>query len=221
MLKHDPIPNTIYISGSGFPVMFIGMVKDYDDCNSEKVLYSLLTESFDMERKTMFHCPMEHFKERFSPISEYDAERKVFKRRVPLLILGSRFNTYGMLSSNDHNLKLLQEFIVRHKHPVRISSQTRDTGLPRYYTDDECKEAWLEHIRLEGYEGGKYQVLSADLVTDRLDDPYVQQFFPMDDEGRFVVPNRYVTFIQVESEEDRGEDGRVLLEKLHNAFALI
>lgn len=222
MLDHEPIPNTVYISSSGFPVMYMGEAYDHNDCSKRKLVYRLLTESFDSERGTMFTCPSEHFKKVFSPISEYDLERKVYKRRVVLLVLGSRFNTFGMLSPCTDNLKLLHDYSKRDKPPVRITSQTRDSGFPRYYEDDECQEAWLENLRVKTYgDRNQYYVLSGDLVSDRLDDEYVKQFFPLNQDNQFVIPNRFVTYIQVETKTDTGDDGRVLLEALRNAFAIV
>lgn len=222
MLKHEPIPNTVYISSSGFPVMFLGISSDSEDCTKKQATYSLVTESFDSERKSLFTCSVERFKERFSPISEFDEERKVFKRRVMLVTLGSKFYTHGMLSPNEKNQTLLEEFVARERHPVRITNMTRDPDMPRYYTDEECQDAWLENLNIATYgDQNQFKVLSAELVTDQLDNEYVQQFFPRDDQGRFTLPNRYVTSIQVETEEDWAIDGRAQLKVLHNAFALI
>jgi len=221
MLDHLPIPKTVYISRSGFPVMFHGMAKQADDCTQSKVIYSLLSESFDSLRGDMFYGELSQFQERFTPISQLVNDDKQFKRRVMLLTLGSRFNTFGMLSACQANLDLLLEFRERVRPGVRITNMVRDEGFPRYYEDADCTEAWLEDLQVTSYNDGQYYVLSADLVTDKLDDPYVQQFFPLDEEGRFTIPNRYVTSIQVETEEDHHHDGRLLLKKLHNAFALV
>ncbi len=222
MLDHNPIPSTIYISGSGFPVMFHGVASHADDCSQKQVVYSLLTESFDSVRGTLFYNTEEAFKERFSPISTFDPERKTFRRRVILLVLGSRFNTFGMFANDEHNLSLVREFMKREYQPVRITNMTRDIEFPRYYTDDECKEGWLENLTLRAYGDQKqFHVLSADLVTDQLEDEYVVQFFPRDDKGRFVVPARYITSIQVETEEQHADDGRVMIKRLHNAFGLV
>lgn len=222
MLDHNPIPSTIYISGSGFPVMFHGIAKNAVDCTQELVMYSLLTETFDSERRTLFYTTLERFQDRFGPISAYDPERKTFSRRVMLMVLGSRFNTHGMLANDEHNLKLVREFMDRERHPVRITNMTRDPGWSRYYTDEECQEAWLEKLALYTYgDKGQYHVLSADLVTDRLEDDYVKKFFPRNAEGQFVIPDRFITSIQVETEEQHAEDGRVMLKRLYNAFALV
>lgn len=222
MLNHDPIPNTVYVSASGFPVMFLGVSHDAEDCSKKQMTFSLVTESFDSERKTLFTTSLERFRERFSPISEYDAERKVFKRRVMLMVLGSKFHTHGMLSPNAQNYALLKEYAERDHHPVRITNMTRDPDMPRYYGAEECQDAWLENLTLNTYgDQGQYHVLSADLVTDRMEDDYVKQFFPRDDHGRFTLPARYITSIQVETAEDWAEDGRVQLTALRNAFALV
>lgn len=221
MLDHAPILNTIYISGSGFPVMYHGEAHQAQDCSQIQAVYSLLTESFDSERRTLFYCSPVDFKERFNPISEYDAERKVVKRRVCLLVLGSRFNTFGMLSPCEHNVKLLREYAERDALPVRITTPTRDADFPDYYQAQDCQEAWLENPCVRSYDNGKYYVLSADLVSEQLDNDYVKGFFPINDQGQFVVPQRYITSIQIESEADHHTDGRVLLKRLHNAFALV
>jgi len=78
MLDHNPIPSTIYISGSGFPVMFHGVASHADDCSQKQVVYSLLTESFDSVRGTLFYNTEEAFKERFSPISPLILNAKRF-----------------------------------------------------------------------------------------------------------------------------------------------
>lgn len=222
MLGHKPISNTVYISGNGFPVLFHGMAKNAVDCSLEQATYSNLTETFDTERRTLFYTTPELFRERFSPISTYDEVTKTFRRRVVLMILGSRFHTYGMLSNNKHNQDVLKEYVSRDKHPVRITNMVRDPEFPRYYTVDECQEAWLENLTITQYGAEEeYSVLSADLVSDRLDDEYVKQFFPRNDEGLFIIPSRFITSIQLETEDNHAEDGRVLIKVLHNACALV
>jgi len=221
MLNHDPIPNTIYISGSGFPVLYHGNAKQAQDCNLEQAVYSVLTETFDSERKTLFYCSPQDFKERFNPITEWDESRKVLKRRVLLLVLGSRFNTFGMHSACEHNVKLLAAYAALDKPPVRIANVTRDPDFPRYYGDEECTDGWLENLCLRSYDEGRYYVLSGDLVSDQLENTYVQEFFPRNNDGLFIVPSRYITSVQVETEDETHTDGRVLIKRLHNAFALV
>lgn len=222
MLDHNPIPNTVYISASGFPVMYVGEASNANDCTLKKAMYYTLTETFDSERRTLFYTSPENFKERFSPITEYDEERKQYRRRVVLMVLGSRFNTYGMLSKNDHNTALLNEFVSRDYHPVRIASMTRETDFLRYYTDDECKEAWLENLKLRVYgNNDEFIVMSADLVSDDIENEYVKQFFPRNEAGMLALPQRFVTSVQVETEEEHAPDGRVNLKALHNAFAIV